>query len=180
MPIRISLFCLVALLGYVAYAAEAKPPAPAHRRTEFAFTIAGPFETVAPLFGAYTERLWADGWNPQFVHPQPAKDEAGAVFTVQGGHSTVWINTVYDLDRGQVQYACFAPEGMVTLIDIRLQRLASDKTKAVVVYERTAIHPEANDRVNRLADDDKAKGPEWDAALRAYLQTRGNVESPAK
>jgi len=174
MLLRVWIICLFALLSCVMDAENPKSPGAVHRRTEFAFTVSAPFETVAPLFGADKERLWADGWNPQFVHPQPANDEAGAVFTIKTGHSSVWINTIYDLTRGQVQYACFAGESMVTLIDIRIERIGSDKTKAVVVYERTALQPEANDHVNRLADDDKAKGPEWEAAFRTYLQTRAN------
>jgi len=172
--------CLFALLSCAIYAQNPKSPSVVHRRTEFAFNVNAPIETVAPLFGADKERLWAEGWNPQFVHPQPANDEAGAVFTVKTGHPNVWINTIYDLDRGQIQYACFAAEGMVTLIDIRVQRIASDKTRAVVAYERTALQPEANDHVNHLADGDKAKGPEWETAFRNYLHTRGNKESAAK
>jgi hypothetical protein len=143
---------------------------PVHRHTEFAFDINTSFETVVPLFGAYKERVWAEGWNPQFVHPQPPDDEAGAVFTTGTGHSSVWINTIYDLTHGHVQYACFATAGMATLIDIQVQRSSATRTRAIVVYERTALQPEANEYVTRQADSDAAKGPEWEDAMRNYLQ----------
>jgi hypothetical protein len=34
------------------------------------------------------------------VH-RPANDRSGAVFTVNAGHPNVWINTIYDLERGK-------------------------------------------------------------------------------
>jgi hypothetical protein len=143
-----------------------------HRRTEFTFDIKAAFDAVVPLFGADKERLWAEGWDPEFVHPQPAKDEAGAVFTTRTGHSSVWINTIYDLDYGHIQYTCFAKEGMVTLIDIHIQSRSATSTRAIVVYERTALQAEANEYVNRQADSDATKGPEWEAAMQNYLQNR--------
>jgi hypothetical protein len=150
-----------------------------HRRSEFAFEVKAPFETVVPLFGAYKERLWAEGWNPQFIYPAQANDQAGAVFTTRAGHCTVWINTIYDLSKGHIQYACFATEGMATLIDIRVQRRSAATTHAVVVYERTATQPEANDYVARQGDSDAAKGPEWEAALQDYFNREAS-RSPKK
>ncbi len=180
MPIRAWAECLFVLLSCVMYGENPKQPDAVHRRTEFAFDINAPFETVVPLFGADKERLWADGWDPQFVHPQPAKDEAGAVFTLKARHSSVWINTVYDLEQGHVQYACFAGEAMVTLIDIHIRKISPDRTRATVVYERTALQPEANQHVNQLADGDQAKGPEWEAALRTFIETHDNHSTEAK
>jgi hypothetical protein len=120
-------------------------------------------------YSELTRSVWAEGWDPQFVYPQPARDETGAVFTVGGGHSSVWVNTVFDAEHGHVQYACFAGESMVTLITIHVERIGPAQTKTTVVYERTAVRPEANDQVNRLADGDQTKGPDWEAALRSYL-----------
>lgn len=161
--------CLVPLLSFSLNAQAPTALSPVHRRTRFAFTVNAAYDQVAPLFGADTERLWAEGWNPQFVYPQPAHDQAGAVFTLVGGHSSVWINTIYDLEHGHVQYACFAGEKMATLIDIRIEKLMNTSTKVDVTYERTALQANANEHVNHLADDDKNKGPEWEAAIRAYL-----------
>lgn len=160
---------LIGMLGLAGLASAGDGGALAHRRTEFAFTVLAPYRAVAPLFGADKERLWAEGWSPRFVHPQPGHDVAGAVFTVEAGHSNVWINTIYDLEQGRVQYACFSGGNMVTLIDIHLEAIARDTTRAVVVYERTALRPEANELVNHLAAADEAKGPSWRAALGAYV-----------
>ena len=54
----------------------------AHTRTAFDFTVNAPLEQAAPLFGADKERVWAPGWNPQFLYPNPAHDQQGMVFQV--------------------------------------------------------------------------------------------------
>jgi len=175
MEARMLMFKLMLLVLWlmvsVVDAQERKPPTVVHRRTEFTIAVHSPYDTVFPLFGAHREQLWAEGWNPQFLHPQPANDESGAVFTVTGGHSKVWINTIYDAERGHVQYACFA-ESMVTLINIQVSRQTPDTTKTVVIYERTALRPESNEQVNRIADDDGAQASEWEEAISAYLHPK--------
>ena len=42
---------------------------------------------TAPLFGANEERKWAPDWKPQFVYPNPARDQQGMVFQVAHGHT---------------------------------------------------------------------------------------------
>lgn len=166
---RMSILGFVVLLSRLGHGQDQKPASLVHRRVEFVLNLSAPYENVFPLFGADKERVWAEGWDPQFVYPQLPRDETGAVFTVGGGHSSVWVNTIFDAEHGRVQYACFAGETMVTLISIQVQKIAPGQTKATVVYERTAVRPEANDQVNRLADGDQTKGSEWEAALRSYL-----------
>jgi len=171
----ISVASLLGMLPGIAHAGDLAAPNLVHRRAEFAFTVNAAYQTVAPLFGADKERLWAAGWSPQFLYPQPANDQSGGVFTVDAGHPSLWINTIYDLEQGHVQYVYFVAGAMVTLIDIHLRRLTPDSTRAEVAYERTAVRPEANDEVNSLADHDKSKGAEWQAGLRTYLRVEGGV-----
>ena len=104
---------------------QAQEPAPTllHTRNEFSFTVDAPFEQVVPLFGANEERKWAADWNPQFVYPNPARDQQGMVFKVaHGQHSSVWINTALDLAAGHIQYAYVLNDAMATLIDIHATR----------------------------------------------------------
>ncbi len=129
-----------------------------------------PFDQVAPLFGAHEERKWAPGWNPQFIYPTPARDQQGMVFTVPKGQFTsAWVNTAFDLAAGHIQYAYLVSETMATLIDIHLTRESGQKTAVTVVYERTALLPEANEHVQRFADEDAAAGKEWSDAINAYF-----------
>ena len=143
---------------------------PLHTRTEFSFTVDAAFDQVAPLFGANEERKWAADWNPQFVYPIPARDEQGMVFTVPKGQFTsVWVSTAFDLEAGHIQYAYLVSETMTTLIDIHLTRISVQKTGVSVVYERTALVPEANEHVQHFANEDAGAGKEWGDAINAYF-----------
>ena len=142
----------------------------AHTRTEFHFTANAPLEKTAPLFGADAERNWAPGWNPKFVYPQPAHDQQGMIFQVAHGEMTsTWVNTVFDLGAGHIQYAYVLGDAMVTTIEIHLTRQATDKTGVNVVYERTALLPEANQHVRHFENGDAKAGEEWERQINEYL-----------
>jgi hypothetical protein len=146
-------------------------------RNQFEFDVRASFKIVAPLFGPEGERLWAgDEWDPKFLYPTPARDVQGAVFTVSKKHGTsIWINTLFDLERGRMQYVYFIPDVLVTLIDVRLTPSAGDRTYVNVIYERTALDPKANDHVVRMGKEDGAAGPEWKKAIEAYLEKGRSV-----
>jgi hypothetical protein len=154
--------------------AQAPPAGPVfHVRSTFTFTVRAPFAAAFPLFGADRERAWAPGWAPAFLHPDPARDTAGMVFTVAHGHSrAVWVNTAFDPAGGHVQYVYVVPDALATLIDIRVQALDSARTTVTVSYERTALAPEAADHVGALGEEDRTSGPHWAAAIAAYLERR--------
>ena len=142
----------------------------AHARTEFRFTASAPYHRVAPLFGAEAERNWAPGWEPEFVFPVPPRDQEGAVFLIRHGQdASTWTTTAFDLVAGHVQYVYTMNAALVTLIDIHLTREGAHKTGVSVVYERTALTPEANDHVAHLAQHDKGFGKEWQQQINAYL-----------
>ena len=140
-------------------------------RVEFHFVADGSFEQVAPLFGADEERKWAADWNPQFIYPTPAHDEPGMVFRVEHPHhSSIWVNTAFDLAAGHIQYTYVLNDAMATLIDIHLTRDSTQKTGVTVIYERTALTPEANDHVQHFAEGDKRAQKEWEESINGYLQ----------
>ncbi|HUI58160.1 MAG TPA: hypothetical protein VLY04_24465 [Bryobacteraceae bacterium] len=145
-----------------------------HVRTEFHFTLDIPYASAAPLFGADAERKWSEGWNPRFLYPAPPADQEGAVFRVDHGasHSSVWINTVFDLPAGHVQYVFILNQAVITRIDIHLTRNGSDKTDVTVAYERTALDPAANEHVRSLAHSDAAGAKDWKPAIEAYWKRR--------
>ena len=160
----------------VAQNQQAAPSDPelAHTRVEFHFVADGPFEQVAPLFGANEERKWAADWTPQFVYPIPARDVPGMVFRVEhGDHSSIWTNTAFDLTAGHIQYSYVLNDAMATLIDIHLTRDAARKTGVTVVYERTALIPEANEHVQHFAKGDAKAQKEWEESINGYLAKRG-------
>ena len=145
-------------------------------RTQTAFDIVVhlPYAETAPLFGPEGERPWAGKhWDPQFLYPQPAHDEQGAVFTVHHGSVTaVWINTLFDLEGHHFQYAYFIPDVMVTTIDVRFTPTGPRSTSVHVVYTRTALTPEGNDHVTAFTATDKTAAQDWQKAIDGYIVTR--------
>jgi hypothetical protein len=159
----------------------ASSPALVHTRTEFKFTVDAPFEQAAPLFGANEERKWSPDWNPQFIYPTPARDQEGMVFQVaHGRYSSTWVNTAFDLAAGHIQYAYVLNDAMTTLIDIHLTRESAQKTGVTVVYERTALLPEANEHVQHFTQGDEKSGKEWSEAINGYFAKLRATSSPSQ
>ena len=138
----------------------------AHVTSRFAFDIAAPTARVAPMFGPQGERAWAGGhWDPAFLYPLPATDIQGAVFTVPHGPLTsVWVNTVFDLAGGHMQYVCVLPDIMAATIDVRLSS-AGNNTHIEVVYTRTALREDVDADVVAMGEKDKQSGPQWQSAI---------------
>ena len=145
----------------------------AHTEERFAFTAHAPMEQVAPLFGAQGERVWAPGWDPQFVYPLPAVDKEGMVFTVSHDHvKSAWVNTEFDLKNGRIQYAYVIPDTWVTVITLQLTP-DGQNTRVEVKYDRTALSPEADAHVRSTAEQHH-KGADWDKQVNGYLEKGGS------
>jgi hypothetical protein len=145
--------------------------APVHVNNSFHFVVPAPLNRAWALFGADGERCWAgEHWKPEFIHPQPAKDIQGAVFTVQHGqHTSVWVNTIFDPVGGRMQYVSFLPETLVFTVDVHLSALGPSTTKVEVTYVRTALYAAANEDVLARGKRDGESGPEWQKAIEDCL-----------
>jgi hypothetical protein len=145
-----------------------------HTSTSFDVTVHLPLAETAPLFGPEGERPWArKHWDPQFIHPQPAHDEAGAVFTVNHGPlNAVWVVTQFDVAARHFQYAYFIPDIMVTTIEVRFTALDATATRVNVVYARTAVTTTGNEHVAAMTEGDKRSGRDWQEAIDQYLAAR--------
>jgi len=142
----------------------------AHTEEAFAFIANAPVERVVPLFGADQERVWAPGWNPRFVHPVPAVDKEGMVFTAAHDHlSAVWVNTIFDEKNGRIAYVYVIPDGMATVIRLKLTP-QGEQTRVEVEYDRTALSPEADEHVRHMAEGDRRSGPAWEKQVNEYLR----------
>jgi len=166
--------------GVVAVLAlSTQKPAPTqllHVRNSFGFAVNAPPSVVAPLFGAHRERAWAEGWDPQFLYPQPPEDKAGVVFTVKRGqHTSTWITSVFEPEEGHIQHVYFIPDAMVTLIDIRLVPSGASGTRVEVTYERTALSLELNDHVQEQGGSDSRSASHWQAAIEDCLKKEGKL-----
>jgi hypothetical protein len=149
------------------------PPAPvalAHVSNSFHFVVHAPLGSAAPLFGPEGE--WAgEEWDPQFLYLQPAKDVPGAVFTVQqGNRKSVWVTTLFDVDRGRMQYVSVVPGVRASIVDVRLTAVDASTTRVEVTYVRTALDGSANEEVRALGESDRQEGPHWQEAIETYLR----------
>ncbi|HVO61712.1 MAG TPA: hypothetical protein VMT53_12310 [Terriglobales bacterium] len=143
-----------------------------HTREPFSFAISRPYAEVFPLFGAHEERKWALHFDPEFLYPVPAHDQPGMVFTtVQEGMPRVWLNTAFDAATGHVQYVYWIADIIVALIDIRVAASGTNETKVDVIYERTALHLEANEQVLHMAHNDANSGSHWAEMITRCLQS---------
>jgi hypothetical protein len=143
-----------------------------HFRNDFSFVAQATIEVAGPLFGADKERVWAPDWNPVFLWPQETGDQPGMVFTVAHGDKTaVWVNTIFDLAAGHVQYVYVLPDVVATVVSLRLTPIGNT-TAVAVTYERTALREAARDVVGHMAERDANAGPEWEHQINAYLATR--------
>lgn len=141
-----------------------------HTEEKFVFTARAPMEQVAPLFGANKERAWAPGWVPDFVYPSPAADVQGMVFTVPHDQlQSAWVNTVFDLQKGHIQYTYVIPEHLVTVITVSLQR-QGQQTGVEVHYDRTSLTAGGDEHVRTMAQHDRDSGPEWERQINEYLE----------
>jgi hypothetical protein len=146
-------------------------PTHAHVVNTFHFEVAASMARVAPLFAPEAERAWAgDDWKPVFLYPQPGKDVQGAVWTLRHGEvESIWVNTLFDVPNGRMQYVAFIPGHMVTTVDVRVTSLASIRTAVEVTYTRTALDPAANDAVQSRGNSDRNSGPEWQRGIEGAL-----------
>jgi len=148
----------------------------AHVKNGFELIVRAPYEKVFPLFGAHGERAWGgDDWDPHFLHPQPAQDVEGEVFTVVHGHThATWVNTAFDPASGHVQYVYVVPDAQAVRIDIHLLKRDSANTGVNVVYERTSLNAGLNEHITKLGKKDAQSAAEWQSAIEASLGVSKN------
>jgi hypothetical protein len=168
------LFMAAAGMSTGGFSQAAPPERCLHVRTSFDLVVPAPYAETAPLFGPEGERVWVGRhWDPQFVHPQPAHDEQGAVFTLSRGPvSEVWVNTLFDVEGRHFQYVYFMANLLVTTVDVQFKPIDDSSTRVNVVFSRTALTPEGNERVTAMSDEDKVADKEWPRKINAYLAGR--------
>jgi hypothetical protein len=142
-----------------------------HTRVNFHFDVRAPFSRAALMFGPESEKGWAgESWQPKFLYPQPGSDAEGAVFTVQHGpHTSIWVNTAFDVPGGRMQYVAIIPGVVATTVDVRLTSTGQNQTRVDVTYARTALDAAVNDDVQGMARHDAISGPEWQNAIEGVL-----------
>jgi hypothetical protein len=113
------------------------------------------------------------------MHPQPAADIEGAVFTVRYDQQLeTWVNTLFDLDARHFQYVFFLPDMMVTVVDVRFKPIGPEETNVSLVFTRTALKSQSNPQVQAASEADKNAGSFFQSAIDAYLQRARTAAQP--
>ncbi len=135
------------------------------------FNALGEIREVFPLFGAFEERKWAEGWEPKLIYPEQETMEEGTTFSVSGhGHESLWIVTKYEPQNYQVQYLV-STENRFWTIDVVCQPVSKEEqTKVTVTYAYTGLNAKGNEQnraaLHHMFHDDLQ---DWSAAINAYL-----------
>jgi hypothetical protein len=165
---------MTGMCSMATHASDAQTAQRMHAVTSFDVTVHAPYAETSVLFGPEGERPWAGKhWDPQFLHPVPAQDQEGAVFTIQHGQlNAVWVITQHDLVTRHFQYVYFVPDLLVTTIDVRFEPVGAKTTKVHVTYARTAVSAEGDAHVKEMSAGDEQSGAEWQKAIDAYLAAK--------
>lgn len=131
--------------------------------------VALPAERAFHLFTPAGERLWVDGWEPEF----PAGEEGdggagGAVFvTGRGGREAIWV--VVERDDRSVRYARVTPGEWAGLVEVRCTPDGDGATAAEVTYDLTALGDAGHARLAELAAGYDAYLAEWERLIAEAL-----------
>jgi hypothetical protein len=131
-------------------------------------TVDLPVEQALKLFTPEGERIWADGWDPQY--PEADRREGpGAVFTTEhGGHQTTWI--MVDHGPGGVRYARVTQGMTAGTVAVDVVESSERSTRVRVTYDLTALTSAGEAWLEAFdADYDTAIGG-WSSEIAAGLQ----------
>lgn len=105
-------------------------------------------ETVFPLFGAFEERKWADGWSPVLIYPSTENIEEGTTFRTPGhGHNEtefLWRVSKYEPQIYLIQYLV-STENRYWTISVKCQSLSENSTSATVTYAYIGLNSLGNE-----------------------------------
>ena len=135
----------------------------------------GDIARVFPLFGAFEEKKWSHGWDPQIVAGSPSLQDT--VFTYShDGLTATWIVTEWDEAQHRVTYAVFVPNDRAMTIRIVCTPEGTTpehtKTRATVTYTFTALSEAGSASLREFEQQDFShRIQHWQKAIDHYLET---------
>jgi hypothetical protein len=134
----------------------------------------GNVEIVFPLFGAFEEKKWAEGWTPYLIYPLNEIIEEGTTFKTDGnGYDEpefIWRVTKYEPEKFHIQYLVNT-ENRYWTITIKCKPHENEKTRAEVTYTYIGLNERGN-QINRhsLAEMYKENLKDWEKEINDYLK----------
>lgn len=139
-------------------------------------SLNGNIDLVFPLFGAFEERKWADGWQPQLLYPVTEKMAEGTTFQTKA-HSTnhtekfyTWTVARFEPLTHLVQYLVMTPNRFWT-ITVQCKEKNRLQTTADITYSYTGLNEEGN-KLNKMALEKMYSEnlEDWQRAVNYYLE----------
>lgn len=137
-------------------------------------TLQGGIENVFPLFGAFEEKKWAEGWHPTLIYPVSEKMEEWLTFKtrghVHGEAENTWIVVRYQPADHFVQYLVIAANRYLT-ISVKCDKMTDDVTRAEITYVSTGLDNSGNETGEHIIERMYAQSlKDWEEAINFYLK----------
>jgi hypothetical protein len=144
-------------------------------RRAIEITVNLPPDHAMALFTPEGERLWADGWDPNY--PEPRRREGpGAVFTTgHGGHQTTWI--MVDQGARDVRYARVTEAMTAGTVAVEVVGTREGSTQVRVTYDLTALSPAGETWIDAFDADYETAIGEWATEIAAALESPGRRDT---
>jgi hypothetical protein len=145
---------------------------PAHQTRSATIRLDAAPERAFGMFTPLGERAWAQGWDPEFLHPLAGEACEGSVFiTRTGGRETIWTTIAHDPPR-RAAYSRVTPGLHAVIVKVRLRPADDDGTLADVSYTFTALTPAGNDAVAEMVDGFGGWMEEWETSINRVLTSQ--------
>ena len=128
-------------------------------------------EAAFPLFSPAGERAWVPGWDFEPLYPKRTEWERGLVFrTIEEQGEAVWIATLLDRERHDVEYHRVEPGRYVARVRVLCTGEAGGKTRVAVRYAFIGLSESGNresEAMSEPAFDEKMR--RWQGWIEGYL-----------
>lgn len=130
-------------------------------------------ENVFPLFGAFEERKWAEGWNPVLIYPETEIIEEGTTFRTEGtGEESeyIWRVSKYYPEEYLIQYLV-STENRYWTITVKCRIIQGNETSAEITYSFIGLN-ETGNQINEQSLQRMYKNnlADWEEEINNYLE----------
>jgi hypothetical protein len=144
---------------------------PVHRTRSATIRLDAPPERAFEMFTPLGERAWAQGWNPEFLHPLDGEGCEGSVFVTRAGdRETIWTTIAHHPPSGAA-YSRVTPGLHAVVVRVQLRDSDDEGTLADVSYAFTALTPAGNDAVAEMVAGFDGWMEEWQTSINRVLTT---------
>jgi uncharacterized protein YndB with AHSA1/START domain len=150
---------------------------PMHQTRSATIRLDAPPERAFEMFTPLGERAWAEGWDPEFLHPVDGNACEGSVFVTRaGGRETIWTTIAHDPPR-HAAYSRVTPGLHAVVVEVRLRPADDGGTLADVSYAFTALTAAGNDAVMEMVDGFAGWMDDWEFSINraSHLRQRNGT-----